>query len=67
MGPDIDNQHPLEGVVEGNRIAITMRPRPGRTTAFETCQLTVDGETLTGTTEGGPADQATIRLVRQQP
>jgi hypothetical protein len=65
MGPDADNQHPLEGVVEGNRVAITMRPRPGRTTAFDTCELTVAGETLSGSTAGGPAGGATIRLVRQ--
>ena len=64
MGPNEDNQHPLEGIVEGTRIAITMRPRPGRTTAFDKCYLTMDGETLKGTTEGGRANQGAIRFVR---
>ena len=64
IGPDEDNQHPLEGVVEGTRIAITMRPRPGRTTAFDKCYLTMDGEILKGTTEGGRANEGVIQLVR---
>jgi hypothetical protein len=64
MGPNEDNQHPLEGVVEAGRIALTMRPRPGRITAFDKSYLTMDGGTLRGTTEGGRADQGVIQLVR---
>jgi hypothetical protein len=64
MGPNSDNQHPLTGVVEGSRIVLTMRPRPGRNTAFDKCNLTVDGTTMTGTAEGGRADKGTMRLVR---
>jgi hypothetical protein len=64
MGPNEDNQHPLEGIVQGGRVTVTMRPRPGRTTAFDKVYLTVDGDTLSGTTEGGRADKGVIRLVR---
>lgn len=64
MGPNEDNLHPLEGVVSGARIALTMRPGPGVTTAFDTSLLAVDGEALRGTAEGGRADQGTIKLVR---
>jgi len=64
MGPNEDNLHPLEGVVNGARITLTMRPGPGVTTAFDRSVLTVDGETLQGTTEGGRADQGAITLVR---
>jgi hypothetical protein len=53
VGPDERNQHPLDGVVEGNRVTLTTHPRPGRTVAFGKCSLTVDGEKMTGTTEGG--------------
>ena len=64
MGPNADNQHPLSGVVDGKGVLLTMRPLPGRNTAFEKCYLTASGETLIGTAEGGRADQGIIRLVR---
>lgn len=64
MGPNEDNQHPLEGIVDGGRIMLTMRPGPGRSTAFDTSSLIVDGERLKGTTAGGRADQGVIELVR---
>ena len=64
MGPNEDNLHPLEGVVNGHRITLTMRPGPGVSTAFDTSLLTVDGEKLKGTTVGGRADQGIIELVK---
>jgi hypothetical protein len=64
MGPNEENLHPLEGVVDGARIVLTMRPGPGVTTAFDTGLLTVDGDALKGTVEGGRADQGVIELVR---
>jgi hypothetical protein len=67
IGANESNQHPLDGVVEGNRIALTTRPRPGRTVAFDKCYLTLDGETMTGTTEGGDLrEKATIELVKMK-
>jgi hypothetical protein len=65
IGPDERNQHPLDGVVKGNRITLTTHPRPGRTAAFAKCYLTVDGEKMTGTTEGGDLrGKATIEFAR---
>ena len=64
MGPNEDNLHPLVGAVEGSRITLTMRPRPGRTTAFDKCYLTMDGEAMKGAAEGGRANQGVIQLVR---
>jgi hypothetical protein len=37
IGVDEQNQHPLDGVVKGNRITLTTHPRPGRTVAFAKC------------------------------
>jgi hypothetical protein len=51
IGPDERNQHPLDGVVKGNRVTLTTHPRPGRTVAFDKCYLTVYREKMTGTTE----------------
>ena len=67
IGPDDQNQHPLDGVVKGNQVTLTTHPRPGRTVAFDTCYLTVDGERMTGTTERkGSSDKGKIELVRSQ-
>jgi hypothetical protein len=67
IGANESNQHPLDGVVEGNRITLTTHPRPGRTVAFDKCYLTLDGEKMTGTTEGGDLrEQATIELVKMK-
>lgn len=65
IGVDEQNQHPLDGVVKGNRITLTTHPRPGRTVAFAKCELTVDGDKMSGTTEGGDLGvKATIELIR---
>ena len=67
IGPDERNQHPLDGVAKGNRITLTTHPRPGRTVAFDKCDLTVDGDTMTGTTErSGSTDKGKIEFVRDK-
>ena len=66
IGADERNQHPLDGVVEGNRVTLTTHPRPGATVAFAKATLTLDGEKMTGTTEGGDlGGTAVIELVRR--
>ena len=66
IGVDERNQHPLDGVVAGNRITLTTHPRPGRTVAFAKCELTVDGDKMSGTTEGGDLGvKANIELTRE--
>ena len=65
IGVDEQNQHPLDEVVAGNRITLTTHPRPGRTVAFAKCELTVDGDKMSGTTEGGDlGGKAKIELMR---
>ena len=65
IGVDEQNQHPLDGVVAGNRVALRTHPRPGRTVAFAKCELTIDGDRMSGTTEGGDlAGKANIELIR---
>ena len=65
IGVDEQNQHPVDGVVKANRITLTTHPRPGRTVAFAKCELTADGDKMSGTTEGGDlGGNATIELLR---
>ncbi|HEX5474142.1 MAG TPA: hypothetical protein VFX12_05705 [Vicinamibacterales bacterium] len=64
IGPRADPTIPIEGVLANNRLTLKTSPRPGRTAAFERCDLTVTGETMTGTIQGGDAGQGTIQFVR---
>ena len=67
IGADERNQHPLDGVVKGNQITLTTHPRPGRTVAFDKCDLNVAGDKMTGTTERkGSSDKGTIEFVRMK-
>ncbi len=61
IGPDEDNQIPIDGVVEGNSLTITTHPQPGRTVAFDKCHLTVNGDKMAGTIE---PTKGTIEFVR---
>jgi hypothetical protein len=66
VGVNEQNQHPLDGVIEGNRVTLTTHPRPGRTVAFAKVVLNVDGDKMIGTTEGGDLKTPTaITFVKQ--
>src|SRR5436190_14628247 len=41
IGPSTDATIAVEGVLAGTRLTLTTHPRPGRTAAFESCELTV--------------------------
>jgi hypothetical protein len=67
IGPSADATIPIEGVLDGNRLTLKTNPRPGRTAAFETCELTVSDERMVGTIQGGDAGKGTITFVRTKP
>jgi hypothetical protein len=64
LGPDENNPIPVTGVLKGNRLTMKTSPQPGRTVAFDTCELTVNAERLLGTIQGGDTHKGTIELVR---
>ena len=57
----------IEGVLTATRLTLTTHPRPGRTAAFETCELTVGDEKMAGSIHGGDAGKGTIEFVRTKP
>jgi len=65
IGPDNDPTIPLEGVLATDRLTLRTHPQPGRTPAFDQCELTVTDEKLSGTIEGGDAGKGTIVFVRK--
>jgi hypothetical protein len=67
IGPSTDATIDIEGTLRGNTLTLTTHPRPGRTAAFETCELTVSDEKMVGSIAGGDAGKGTIEFVRTTP
>ena len=65
IGPAEDATIPVEGKRTGDTLTLTLKPQPGRTAAFATCTLTIGGDTMTGTIEGGDAGKGRIAFVRR--
>ena len=64
IGPSEDATIPIAGVLAGGKLTLKTDPRPGRTAAFETCELTVGDEKMVGTIHGGDVGKGTIEFVR---
>ena len=67
IGPSEDATIPIEGVLTVDKLTLKTRPQPGRTAAFDSCELTVGDEKLVGTIQGGDAGKGTIEFVRIKP
>ena len=66
IGPSGDATIPIEGVLGANKLTLKTRPQPGRTAAFDSCELTVGDEKMVGTIQGGDAGKGTIEFVRRK-
>ena len=67
VGPNEQNPIPIAGVLKANRLTMRTFPQPGRTVAFDRCEVTVTAERMLGTIEGGDTHKGTIELVRNTP
>jgi hypothetical protein len=67
VGPNEDNPIPIRGVLKAHRLSMTTSPQPGRTVAFDRCDVTVNAERMVGTIEGGDTHKGTIEFVRNTP
>lgn len=67
IGPTGDATIAIAGQLEGTKLTLKTSPRPGRTAAFETCELTVGDDKMTGTIRGGDIGKGTIEFVRKTP
>jgi hypothetical protein len=61
VGPDENDPIPVNGVLEGNKLTIRTSPQPGRTVAFDQCDVTVNGDKMVGTID---TDKGKIEFVR---
>ena len=64
VGPDENDPIPVTGDLKGNKLTIRTSPQPGRTAAFEKCELTVNRDKLVGAIGAG---KGTIEFVRLGP
>src|SRR5206468_888475 len=60
VGPEGD-PIPITGVVRGDKLTIRTSPQPGRTVAFDRCDLTISGDKMAGTID---TDKGKIEFVR---
>jgi hypothetical protein len=67
IGPSEDATIPIEGALTADKLTLKTRPQPGRTAAFDSCELTVTDEKLVGTIHGGDVGKGTIEFVRIKP
>src|SRR5262249_9622713 len=67
IGPSGDATIPIEGRLTAGKLTLKTHPQPGRTAAFDTCQLTVGDRKMAGTIQGGDAGKGTIEFVRIKP
>ena len=63
IGPAETDMLPVEGTVAGNTVTLITRPRAGRTAAFAKCEVTVEGDRMTGTID---TDKGKIEFVKRK-
>ncbi|SRR5258708_531566 len=61
VGPSENDPIPITGVVNGNTLTIKTSPQPGRTVAFDKCEVTLDGDKMVGTID---TDKGKIEFVK---
>jgi hypothetical protein len=67
IGPSEDATIPIEGVLTAQKLTLKTNPQPGRTAAFDSCELTVGDQKMVGTIRGGDVGRGTIEFVRIKP
>jgi len=67
VGPNELNPIPIAGFLKANRLTMKTFPQPGRTVAFDRCDLTVNSQKMVGTIDGGDTHKGTIEFVRTPP
>jgi hypothetical protein len=64
VGPSETDPIPVDGILKGNKLTLKTHPQPGRTVAFDVCEMTVGGNKMAGTIDN---DKGKIEFVRSGP
>jgi pimeloyl-ACP methyl ester carboxylesterase len=61
VGPSEDDPIPITGTIKGGRLTVRTHPQPGRSVAFDECDVQVEGGKMAGTIDG---DKGKIEFVQ---
>ena len=64
VGPSENDPITIDGILKGNKLTIKTYPRPGRTVAFSKCDVTVNGDKMSGTID---TKKGIIEFVKSTP
>jgi hypothetical protein len=64
LGPTEDDATPVSGVLKGDKLILKTHPKPGFAVPFDTCELPVSADRMTGSIEPQGAVTSTIEFVR---
>ena len=64
IGPNADDTTPVSGVLNGDTLTLKTHPRRGFVVPFDTCELTVSADRMTGFIQPKDAGKSTIEFVR---
>ena len=67
LGPNEDDTTPVSGVLKGDKLILKTHPKPGFAVPFDTSELTVGADRMTGSIEPQGAAKRTIDFVRTRP
>ena len=67
IGPNETDTIPVSGVLKGDRLTLKTSPKPGFAVPFDTCELTVSDDRMTGSTETKDSGKSRIEFVRIRP
>ena len=63
VGPSESDPIPVDGTLRGNKLTLNTHPQPGRTVAFDKCDLTLNGDKMVGTID---TDKGKIEFVKSK-
>jgi hypothetical protein len=61
LGPSENDPIPITLALKGNKLTIWTHPQPGRNVAFDRCDVTMDGDKMSGTID---TDKGRIEFTR---
>jgi len=64
VGPSENDPIPVNGTITGDKLTMKTSPQPGRSVAFDKCDLTLNGDKMAGTID---TDKGKIEFVRTTP
>ena len=64
LGPNETDTTPVSGTLKGDKLTLKTNPKPGFAVPFDTCELTVSADRMTGSIQPKGEAKTTIEFVR---